>query len=478
MLVTGTSLADGRYHLSSRCGATRAGAEFWLAHDAADARDVAVTVLTAGPDGHPFGEGARVLEHARLTAAAAEPAVAPVLDVLGPDEEPGGGAVGLVVAAWTPGPEVLEAVRRAPVPPERACRMLLPLATAVDHLHHRGLLAGIDCPQRTKVGPDGALVLAFPGPAPTATQREDVFGLGALLYSLIVGQWPAPGAAECLPDAVPEPLRLAVQLSLGCPGLGEIHTATPLLEAMADFESGALGAEPPAARRVPARSADPTRPVRAGHRTRYSMLTTILAIAVVVLVAGGVTQVSGLFDRAPAGAPEPASSPAPTAVRPRPAPPPAPSSTTPAAPAPVRPDSVTVYSVTGSPDHPREAGLAVDGDPATAWPTDQYREQFPKFAPGVGLLAGFGRPLRVREVDVSSPSAGSVVEIRVAASAPAALADTVPLATATLASGTTRIPVPPGPASAAVLVWLVHLAPGPGGYQDRIQEITYLGDTG
>ncbi|MBE1496358.1 hypothetical protein H4696_003458 [Amycolatopsis lexingtonensis] len=484
MLVTDTCLADGRYRLLNPCGATRnGGAEFWLAHDEANARDVALTVLTADPGGrHLFDGGARVLEHARLTATAGEPAVAPVLDVFGPAEETelGAGAAGLVVATWTPGAEVLDTVRQAPVPAERACRMLRPLAAAADRLHHRGLLAGIDCPQRIRIGADGTLVLAFPGPAPTATQREDVYGLGALLYALIVGEWPAPDAAEWLPDAVPERLRLVVQLSLGCAGLGEIHTATPLLEAMARFETDAVIPEPSVARPVPEPAAEPpSRPVRLRPMDARSALTAILAIAVVVLVAGGVTQVSGLFDRTPAAVPLSLPSPAPAAVLPRPAPvSPVPSSTPPAAPVAVRPDRVAVFSVTGSPDHSREAGLAADGDPATAWPTDQYREQFPQFAPGVGLLAGFGRPLRVRGVDVTSPSAGSVVEIRVAATAQPTLAETVPVATATLAPGTTMIPVPSGAASAVVLVWLVRLAPGPGGYQSTIQEIAYLGDTG
>ena len=47
----------------------------------------------------------------------------------------------------------------------------------------------------------------------------------------------------------------------------------------------------------------------------------------------------------------------------------------------IKPVSATVFSPDGAPDNPQDAGLAIDGNPNTAWSTVTYRDAvpFPKF---------------------------------------------------------------------------------------------------
>ncbi|EUA90100.1 virulence factor mvin family protein [Mycobacterium ulcerans str. Harvey] len=90
----------------------------------------------------------------------------------------------------------------------------------------------------------------------------------------------------------------------------------------------------------------------------------------------------------------------------------------------------TVFSPGGTPDHPGQAGLAIDGDPNSAWPTDTYVDAtpFPAFKQGVGLILRLAKPTVLSEVTIDVPSTGTEVQIRAAGSAtPASLSDTTAL---------------------------------------------------
>ncbi|MGH8967011.1 MAG: serine/threonine-protein kinase, partial [Actinomycetes bacterium] len=105
----------------------------------------------------------------------------------------------------------------------------------------------------------------------------------------------------------------------------------------------------------------------------------------------------------------------------------------------VTPASATVFSPGGSPDHPDQAGLAIDGNTDTSWPTDIYQDAapFPAFKEGVGLLLQLPSPTALSEVTIDVPSTGTEVQVRAADSAhPNSLSDTTEL--------TPNVTLPPG----------------------------------
>ncbi len=66
----------------------------------------------------------------------------------------------------------------------------------------------------------------------------------------------------------------------------------------------------------------------------------------------------------------------------------------------MQPERATVFSPGGSPDHPGQAGLAIDRDPDMSWSTDTYVDAtpFPDFKQGVGLLLELSEPTALTAV--------------------------------------------------------------------------------
>lgn len=142
----------------------------------------------------------------------------------------------------------------------------------------------------------------------------------------------------------------------------------------------------------------------------------------------------------------------------------------------VKPERATVFSPGGSPDHPGQANLAVDGDPDTSWPTDVYQDAnpFPAFKEGVGLILELAEPTALSEVTIDVPSTGTEVQIRAADSAsPASLSDTTELTpVVTLQPGENTIPVDAKTRTSDVLVWIAKLGTTDGQSRTDISEIT------
>ena len=119
-----------------------------------------------------------------------------------------------------------------------------------------------------------------------------------------------------------------------------------------------------------------------------------------------------------------------------------------------------------------EVGLAVDGDPATAWTTETYKTRaLGGLKPGVGLIVDLGEARDVEEVVVESPSGGWAGSIFVAESPGEAVADWgEPAAAVTDAdAGTTTIDID-GRRGGHVLLWITDLGTE-GGYEFRLQEL-------
>jgi hypothetical protein len=478
-LATDEIIGDGRYLLLAPFGGDdRAGMEFWHAHDGVRRRDVALTVLVGDRANQSGVAAARhVLEGVRYGEAVAHPALAQVIDVPAPGRlaTTREGVLGLVVADWTDGVDMADGVLGARLPMGLACRLLRPLVEAVDQAHRAGVVAGVDSPGRIRIAPDSTAVLAFRGTAPATTTRDDVRGLGALLYLALTGSWPAADSRGRLVDPVvlrPDVRRDLAAVAVACLGGAgpELRTCGPLLRALDD----AIADEPPPVRtdpapERPARRANWLRGVLRGRRVAVAVGT--LAVVLAVLIG---TQVAGPF-RVTRSTADQRAAPAVATTTPV-----APTSTTTAStttttppPAPIVPKTLREYVVSGSADNPATLSRVLDGDPGTVWRTDTYRQQFPVYSPGIGVVAGFGKPTTLRSVTITSPSPGTVVQLRSATGPDVSLADTTVLKTTTLAQGATTITLPHR-STRYLLVWITKLGETDGGFRSQIGEITYL----
>lgn len=482
-LAPGGLVGDGRYRLLAQFGVdARAGAQLWRARDGQLRRDVALTVLIGDPgDATAAQSASRTLERAAHAARLTHPGMARVLDVLslGSGVSATEGLLGIVVADWSQGTDLIDLIAEHPLPPVTAARLLEPLASAVELAHHTGLVLGVDHPQRIRVTPEGSLRLAFPGPLPEATLRDDVKGLGAILYLLLTGTWALPGGPEGIagsprrqdgnvvpPNAlrlqVPHQLSEVAVRSLQDTSVGGIRTSSTLIGVLdqvagADEETDHLqpvgGAGRPEDDDGTVWTTRP--PVRDQARRRKLLVgVSVLAVATIGVLAWIGTMLVGLFsdDGAGSGPTVVASQPAEQGGAPNP-PPPQPA-------APISPASVAEFNVKGKPDDAKRARNAADSNPKTAWKTDVYKQQFPALKPGIGLMASFAETVQFATVGIDSPSDGTVIEIRSAPSEKPKLDETKIIGTATLAAGHTEIQLNNAEPTQFVLVWIKTLGNG------------------
>ncbi|MFC7661084.1 hypothetical protein ACFQV8_38275 [Pseudonocardia benzenivorans] len=151
----------------------------------------------------------------------------------------------------------------------------------------------------------------------------------------------------------------------------------------------------------------------------------------------------------------------------------APQQAPPAATSAVAPAGVEVFDTTSDPDNAGRISRVIDGNPTTSWRTYEYRQQFPALKPGVGVMVSFASAVQLSSLSIESPSNGTIVEIRSATSADADLADTVPIARATLQSGVTQVSLAQSQPVQHLLVWITKLGGDGDTHVTEIDEMTF-----
>lgn len=476
-LAPGGLVAEGRYRLLEWKGTDqRTHAQLWVARDGRLHRDVALTVLTGDPaDTAALRRARRTLNRAAHTAGIGHPGVAAVLNALsvGDGVTREEGILGLVVAEWSPGDAPNDLVAERPVAIATACRLLEPLAAAVEQAHRRGVVLGAD-PSRVRVGADGTLRLAFPGPPPQSSPRDDVRGLGATLYLLITGRFPgkrAPTPRELRPE-VPLELSEATMRTLAATAEDGIRTSATLLQVLRRLAADPRVTEPIAA--VTDEPGDPDsgsiwitkRPLRDPVRRRKLAIAAAALVLTSMAVFTYITaSVADYFTADSGGSGGPS---VPPTTPPTPA-----ANLAPQQNAPITPASVTVFNVRGDTDGATQAARAVDGDPQSGWRTDTYFQQFPVLKPGIGLIVSFPQAANPSRLTITSPSPGTEVEIRTAPSADARLDDTTVVGKAALTSTSSTVDLHLTGPTQHLLIWITRLAGSDRHYQSTIAELSF-----
>lgn len=485
-LVPGARIANGRYRLLLSHGGTPP-LHFWQALDTALDRQVALTFVD--PEGSlPDDVLQEILSRTLRLSRIDKPGIARILDVVHT------GSGGLVVSEWIRGGSLQEVADTSPSP-VGAIRAMQSLAAAADAAHRAGVALSLDHPGRVRVSIDGDVVLAYPATMPDANPQDDIRGIGAALYALLVNRWPLSetgvrsGLAPADRDANGQPVEPTVvdrdipfQISAvavrSVQEDGGIRSASTLLNLLQQATAVADRTEVISPIAEPPSPASPRRAAERGgevySRRRRNLLIGLGAGAAVLLVALLVlaSVVSKIFGDVGSGLKgdqlglnNPTSSAA---------------TESPGSSAPsgsfVKPTKATVFSPGGDADNPGDAGNAIDGTPGTVWQTDTYSDAvpFPGFKNGVGLMLQLPKPTVVGVVGIDVSSTGTKVEIRSSSSPnPSKLDDTTVLTPATaLKPGHNTIQVKASSPTSNLLVWISTLGTTDGKSRADVSEIT------
>jgi putative peptidoglycan lipid II flippase len=481
-LIPGATIAGGRYRLLVFHGGPP-NLQFWQALDTALDRQVALTFVD--PDAAlPDEQVQEILSRTSKLGRIDMPGIARVLDVAST------GSGGLVVSEWIRGGSLPEVAETSPSPIGGA-RAIQSLAAAAEAAHRSGVALSIDHPSRVRVSIEGDVALAFPATLPEATPEDDIRGIGAALYALLINRWPLPefgvrsGLEPAELDAAGQPIEpravdrdIPFQISAAAARAvqegGGIRSAPTLLNllqqatAIADrteLISPVDEPEPAPSRFRPTPTDDPESLARRrkGLMIGLGVGGAIIIVALIVLA----TVLSRIFGdvgdglggdelglNAPTTSAEADGSSGNI----------------------VKPVRATVFSPEGEADAPDQAPLAIDGNQSTVWPIDTYTDAvpFPNFKNGVGLMLQLPQPTTIGEVTVNLNSTGTAVEIRSSQTpTPSSLEDTTVLTRATtLKPGSNTIKVDNATPTSNLLVWVSTLGQVNGESRSDIAEIT------
>jgi tRNA A-37 threonylcarbamoyl transferase component Bud32 len=483
-LTTDRVLA-GRYRLLEPIA--RGGmAEVWEGRDDVLTRPVAVKIL------HPHlardeGFVERFRREAVAAARLAHPGIVATYDT-GEDD-----GVAFIVMELVRGRTLRRALEeQAPLPTATCVHVAAQVADALEHAHRAGLVhrdvkpANIllcDEPGggvRAKVadfgiaklqaGGDltqtGALVGTAKYLSPEQVEgrspdaRSDVYALGVVLYEMLCGRAPFSADTELatalqhvrgqpvtprqLRAGIPRPLEQIVLRAMAKDPENRFRSAADLRGALLAVDMGGDDADPLVVR-------DPTPPggvvplVRPPQRNWVPAVLVAAVVAVAVAVALAVLPDEGDGTGAGRGS-------APVGQ-------------------PVVPSAVHSFDPQGDGEEDEvDVGLAVDGDPATAWATSRYSTRdFGNLKQGVGLYVELAGARSLQQLLVRSPTRGWAAAVYVADRPGTDLADWgTPVDRRTAIDGTAVFDLD-GRAGRAVLLWITD--PGEGN-KAEVAEMT------
>jgi len=479
----GEVLAE-RYELQEHINNDAFGRQVWRGVDVVLRRPVAVVMR------YPGGESAvEMLDAAVAASRVVHPHLVDVYDAI--DES----TRAYVVREWVDGGSLREYVLEAPLDPDRATAVTSAIASAVAAIHATGMAHGNIHPGTVLIGSDGRVVLSDARADEATTPDADVRAIGAVLYCALTGHWPrAEAGTSTLPDATRDPTGFPVpprQIRGGVPGhlsdlaidLLDSTLAPPSADVLSahlnrlegDREEAFFSSGGPLDFEQPSYPGGPA----TERRRSVSKLVIGVAVMLVLSLAGLLLTIKALSGPDAGAGARPATTASGAAGRPNGQP----------APIPLTASQLRIVdSKKGDRTELTGAGAMVDGNPATYWKTDHYRDN-PEFGgskPGMGVLIDLGAPKAVTTVKISFANRGATVELRKGTSLPSANADgdeqiyqTYQLIGQPQEAGSTIVLNSDGEPVQYLLIWISKLPPAvddPSRYQVRIEEIEISGN--
>jgi serine/threonine-protein kinase len=485
----------GRYVLDERI-ASGGMASVWRARDEVLARTVAVKVL----HGHLARDPAFLERFRREAVAAARLTHSCIVSVF----DTGMDADICYIVMEDFGTTTLRDLRgEGPLPPARAVGFVLPVLSALAFAHSMEIVHRDIEPENILVGPEdrvkvtdfGLARAAFVGGDITTTGqvlgsvrylspeqvqgtdvdgRSDLYSTGAVLYELLTGRPPFeaggtvatammrltkdPLAPRAVRPGIPRDVDAAVMKAMARRPADRFSTAEAMRAALERFEFDTMP-EAASTRQVPVLTdaSPPAGPPREST-FRSWMLVPLLLVLVATAVIAAVLVLPRLGTQ---GSARGAAASAGDGTE-------------------VRVAAVRDYDPEGDDrvENHGEVGLAVDGDPSTAWTTVHYDTAFfGRLKDGVGLFLDLGGDVAVTRVVVRSPLPGWTFELKggtLTEGLSEPLADHEGRTSFTMEGGSVQVDLE-GVTTPGVLIWITGLAPDGGRFSAAIAEVELAG---
>lgn len=402
--AVGEVLAD-RYRLEEHVHDDATGRQVWRGVDVILRRPVTIVLR------YPGGESSEEMLQAAVAASRViHPHTVGVYDAV--DE----GDRAYVVREYIDGRPLRDVLRTdGPLGAQRATAVARAIADALSAVHETGVAHGNVHAGTVLLGPD-RIVLADARAGAGASPESDIRALGGVLYCALTGKWPEQlGEDFGLPSAPNVDGRLAAprQVRTNVPNYLDALTMDLLDEELPPPTSAELSAEL-ARLDVANEVSGPLDLVAAQspdqHNTRsiWKKLAVGIAGLAAISLVGLLLGTRWVSDTTTP--PSPSSAPSSQAA-----------AQGAGAPKAIKPVSVRIIDPKGG-DRTElgDANYITDGDPSTAWETDEYYQApFGHYKAGMGVLLDLGKVHSISTVSVNLSDSGATMGLKMGSSDPA-----------------------------------------------------------